>query len=115
LTGKTNFVFLRPLRFAAPVLAAFFLCCLLQGCRATGGAAAGDAPETALAEMSAPAPAGTRLGYPYVSALGEQCREAYPESGPSGGAGVYCLRNGKWELLPDIYMSVPAAESNRQP
>jgi hypothetical protein len=98
------------------VLLVFFLGCFLQGCRTAGGAAAGGSmPGTDLMETSASAPSGMRLGHPYVSALGEQCREAYPESGPHGGPGAYCLRGGNWVLLPNIYLTVPAAEPYRQP
>jgi hypothetical protein len=71
--------------------------------------------ESGWQQSAPPAPAGVRLGSPYFSALGEQCYEAYPEGGPASAPRAYCLRQGKWELLPDIYLSVPDQGGDRRP
>jgi hypothetical protein len=88
---------------------ALLLCAWLTACAAGQGSGSGEA---AFAQMPPRAPAGFRLGEPYVSALGEECRELWPETGPAMGAGAYCLRGEGWTVLPDIYdVSVAATEA----
>jgi hypothetical protein len=83
------------------------LCLPAAGCAMTG--MDGDAAESLATAPPAGVPAGFRLGEAYFSALGEQCRETFPENDPSRGPGALCLRNGVWERVPDIFLSVPAA------
>ena len=59
------------------------------------------------AAMIPSAPEGMRLGAPYLSALNEQCFEAYPADAPSSQPQAMCARDGGWTLLPAIYLSLP--------
>ena len=53
-------------------------------------------------------PAGMRLGAPYISALGESCYEVIAEHAPASPGQALCFRQQRWELLPPIYMNIPA-------
>jgi hypothetical protein len=59
-------------------------------------------------------PAEIRLGNSYISALGEQCYEAYLSGSPTSQVQAYCHQDEGWVLLPQIYTGVPmgAALSN---
>jgi hypothetical protein len=49
------------------------------------------------------APVETRLGFIYLSALGERCYELIPKiQGPSALRAI-CLRQGEWVVLPPVY------------
>ena len=52
-----------------------------------------------------------RLGASYISALGEDCYEVIAEQAPAPPGRALCLRQRGWELLPSIYMDIPAAGS----
>ncbi len=83
--------------------------CLLlaSGCATMGKrGSAGKMPSSSVAPAAPPAPAGMRLGNPYYSALGESCYQVLPEGGPSSQARAICLRQGGWELLPQIHMTL---------
>jgi hypothetical protein len=99
-------------RSAALPLLTFFLCLLAAGCTTTG--TGWDTAEPFATAPPASVPAGFRLGEVYFSALGEQCREAFPENDPSRGPGAMCLRNGTWERVPDIFLSVPTTPAPSQ-
>ena len=85
----------------------------VTGCADTGGQYTRGEISSGLQEGGAVAPssppAGIRLGSAYFSALGEPCYEAYPANGPDGQPRAYCMQQGQWTLLPQIYMSVPTA------
>ncbi len=95
------------------------LLCLFSGCAPAGqgtGYSAGNPTERPARlsgfDQSGAAqnlPRGMSLGAPYVSALGEPCYEALPENAPAGAGQAVCLRQKEWELLPPIYMTMPAA------
>jgi hypothetical protein len=97
----------RNARSAILSLLALFLCLSVAGCTATG--MSGNTAEALASAPPASVPAGFRLGEAYFSALGEQCRETFPENDSSRGPGALCLRNGTWEYVPDIFLSVPTA------
>jgi hypothetical protein len=86
--------------------AALCLCLTLAGCATTGvdGGTGYDDPTRTVAA----APPGMSLGAPYFSALGEPCREVLPADGATDRPGAFCLRNGAWELVPDMYTAIPA-------
>jgi hypothetical protein len=86
-------------------LLALSLCLSVAGCTTTG--MSGNTAEALAPDPPASVPAGFRLGEVYFSALGEQCRETFPENDSSRGPGALCLRNGAWERVPDIFLSVP--------
>jgi hypothetical protein len=87
-----------------------FSLCLCVSCAPKGSGGAGDTAERASSsnEIVAP-PAGMRLGAQYISALGEQCYEVFPQVGAASQSRAYCLQSGMWTLLPDIFMTVPAS------
>jgi hypothetical protein len=97
----------RNARSAVLPLFALFLCLPAASCTTTG--IGGNAAEALAPAPPASVPAGFRLGETYFSALGEQCRETFPENDSSRGPGALCLRNGTWERVPDIFLSVPTA------
>ncbi len=95
-----------------------FLLCFACGCAATGQ---GSTPSLAdreaafthleggnLADAGQKLPPGTRLGAPYISALGESCYEVASEQTPAPPGQALCLRQQGWELLPPIHMDIPA-------
>jgi len=89
--------------------------CLLSGCTAARSDSASSPAEQK--ELSSPAvaaqkvPPGMRLGAPYTSALGENCYQVIAEQVPAPPGQALCLRQQGWELLPSIYMDIPAAEA----
>ena len=103
-------------RIPIPYLLCLF--CLVSGCATAGeGSSASLAnPKEAfthitggnlrVAELSLPL--GTRLGAPYISALGENCYEVSSQTLPPLPVQALCQRSHGWELLPSIYMDIPA-------
>ena len=83
--------------------------CLVSGCSAARhGSTALPAEQQ---ENGAPqsVPPGMRLGAPYISALGENCYEVISGQTPAPPGQALCLRQRGWELLPPIYMDIPAS------
>jgi hypothetical protein len=89
---------------AARLLAVLLLIGPAWGCARNQGAAL--PPPDASSAPPAP-PEGLRLGAFYVSALNEECYEAFPLDGPSARPRAYCRRSASWLLLPDIYPDLP--------
>lgn len=95
-------------------LSLFCLCLLLSvaGCATGSDSSSGvNASPAGQAQVTEPeAPAGTRLGAHYMSALNEPCYEVHSADG-SASTQALCLRKGSWELVPGIFMNVPKGQS----
>ena len=105
-------------RFCVPkVLAISLLICVLalvSGCTAKrrGTPSFADSMESNLDGATQHLPPGMLLGAPYSSALGESCYEvATTGQTPASPGRALCLRQQGWELLPSIYMDIPASAS----
>ena len=100
----------------ALILCLLCLVCLLSGCTAArhGSDSLAEQGENATDRMggagaSLMLPPGMSLGAPYTSALGEDCYEVIPGQAPAPPGRAICLRQQAWQLLPPIYMDIPAA------
>ena len=91
------------------------LLALLGACAHSG--TGGDPSSVRVPMEQAALPPGMRLGAEYTSALNEQCYGVYQVDGPAVQAHVLCWREKSWELLPPMYMIVPAsgADGPRRP
>ena len=86
---------------------------LVSGCTAArhGAPTLADSAGSNLDGASQHLPLGMLLGAPYISALGESCYEVTTGQPPASPGRALCLRQQGWELLPPIYMDIPAAAS----
>jgi hypothetical protein len=115
MNGKIRFLYL-----ATACACLFFSACSVKeydysrdeipgaSSRAVAAASAGvAAPSVSAVTASRPAPpSGMTLGQAYVSALNENCYEAFSNARPPQTHAL-CYRKGAWALSPGIFMSVP--------